>query len=111
MEKAVTVCGRKPPANNREPLKETPGNPLTPAITCGPRRARALRAAGGGSEVRSFPRKARDRPDRQVHRDVSWRIDHLVAPSRWNFKLSQVRRRDSTLYPRAPLVATSCIAS
>src|SRR5881628_917990 len=44
---------------------------LTPAITCGPRRARALRAAGGGSGVRSLPRKARARPDLQVHRVVS----------------------------------------
>src|SRR5262245_15811875 len=40
---------------------------LTLRITCGPRRARALRASVGGVRVRSRRRKAPDRPGRQVN--------------------------------------------
>ena len=42
---------------------------LTPAITCGPRRARALPAAFRGPEGQGYC-KARDRLDRQVQRVV-----------------------------------------
>ena len=48
---------------------------LTPAITCGPRRARALRAACRASGELNTSR-ARDRPDRQVHGVVSWPFAH-----------------------------------
>src|SRR5262245_30557711 len=43
---------------------------LTPAITRGTRRARALLAIRRGEVGRSQASKARDRPDRRVHRVV-----------------------------------------
>ena len=51
---------------------------LTPRVTCGPRRARALRASVGGERARSRERKARDRPDRQVHAVVR-RLIHFLS--------------------------------
>src|SRR5262249_21319154 len=68
--------------SDRDPCKHALHVRPTPAITCGPRRARALRAAGGGSEVRSLPRcNARDRPDRQVHRVVGRRGHPFHCPT------------------------------
>ena len=46
---------------------------LTLRITCGPRRARTLPGTVRGDAGRSYHRKVRDRPDRQVHALVSRR--------------------------------------
>jgi len=57
---------------------------ITPAITCGPRRARALRVpvrVPRGQETS----KARDRPDRQVHGVVMPRNTHAIAFGQWPY--------------------------
>src|SRR2546422_7995973 len=54
---------------------------ITPAITCGPRRARALPVTRRGAVGRSLFCKARDRPDRQVHCVVSWPLAHDTVRS------------------------------
>src|SRR6059036_2686453 len=60
------------------PEKPAP-NPvrITLRITCGPRRARTLPGTVRGDAGRSYHRKVRDRPDRQVHALVSRR--HCLA--------------------------------
>src|SRR6059036_645961 len=61
------------------PEKPAP-NPvrITLRITCGPRRARTLPGTVRGDAGRSYHRKVRDRPDRQVHALVSRRT-HSVT--------------------------------
>src|SRR5439155_79125 len=75
MASGPALGARHPPdlvETNIDPVSLFGGWP-TPAITCGSRRARTLRATFRGDVGRSRGSKVRARPSRQLHRVVSRR--------------------------------------
>src|SRR5437867_2060934 len=75
MEKTVGACSVGSQSPRPPNSKLTPGlslaDPLTLALSCGLRRARALRAPPCEVLRGGATRKARERPDRQLHRVVT----------------------------------------